>query len=120
MRNSVRVTAVWPSGSPTSSALPVDFGYYAAGTMAISGAWTNAAVGIQTDMYPGVPFHFLDSQAGYTGVSLPSASGNAYHAMPVEWFYAHGENTVHLWSHNGSGSGVPQAGARTVILDLKD
>lgn len=119
IRENVRVTAVWPSGSPTSSALPLDWGYYGLGTVTISGAWTNAHLGLQVQMYAGLALPLMDWQGSYTGVSIPSATGNVVRQMPDNWFHPRGNNAVLLWSHDGSGSGVPQAAARTVIVDLK-
>ncbi len=116
MRNFVRFTATWPSGSPTSSPFPVEMGYFAGGILHISGAWTNSQIGLQHVVF-GLNFPTMDNQAGWTGMSIPSASGNASIACPEFWFLANG--TVRLWSHNGSGSGVPQAAARTIVVDLK-
>lgn len=114
-RNFVRFTATWPSGSHTSSTFPVEMGYFAGGVLHISGAWTDSQIGIQHDVF-GLQFPTMDNQLGWTGVSLASASGNASIVAPEWWFYANG--TVRLWSHS-AGSGVPQAAARTVVVDLK-
>lgn len=118
-RNFNRVTAVWPSGSPTSSALPVPAGYYAMSQVHISGAWTNSHIGLQQYVF-GLWFPLMDWQGGFTGVSIPTASGNASLECPPNWFPAgQDDHSVRLWSHDGTGSGVPQGNVRTVVVDFK-
>lgn len=114
-----RVTAVWASGSPTSSAIDAPWGHMAGGQLHISGAWTNSHIGLQQTVF-GLWFPLMDWQCGFTGVSIPSASGNATLQMPPNWFATYGgDKKVVLWSHNGTGSGVPQGNPRTVVIDLK-
>lgn len=113
------VTAVWPSGSPTSSALPVPFTHAKGATITISGAWTNSHIGLQCAVIPGLFLDYKDWQGGYTGVSVPSASGNTTFGAPPNWYYAPGGDFgARLWSHDGTGSGVPQAAARTVLVTV--
>lgn len=119
-RAHTRVTAVWASGSPTSSALAVPFGDMAGGTLHISGGFTDSKIGIQHYVF-GQWQPFLDWQGGYTGVSIASASGNASLMCPPSWFDVFGkDHTVKLWSHDGTGANVAQTGAHTLVLDLKD
>jgi hypothetical protein len=113
------VTAAWPSGSPTSSALPVPFLHAKGATVTISGAWTNAAIGLQCAVIPGLFLPLVDWQGGYSGVSVASASGNTTMQAPPAWYYAPGaDNEVMLWSHDGTGSGVPQGNTRTVLVSV--
>lgn len=119
-RGFTRVTAVWPSGSPTSSALAVPWGHLAGGVLHISGAWTDAKIGLQVRVF-GQWQPLRDWQGGYTGVSIASASGDAAHQCPPAWFYANGrDHEVKLWAHDGTGVSVNQAAARAVVLDAKD
>lgn len=114
------VTAVWPSGSPTSSALAVPWGHLAGGLLHISGAWTDAAIGIDQYVF-GQWSPVYDWQAGVTGVSIPSARANASHQCPPAWFYINGrDREVRLRSFSGTGSAIPQGDTRTVMLSLKD
>jgi hypothetical protein len=93
-------------------------GHLAGGVLHLSGAWTDAAIGLQINVF-GTWQGFADWQAGYTGVSIPSAIANMSHECPPAWFYAAGkDHQVKLWSHS-AGSGVPQAAARTIVLDFK-
>lgn len=119
-RDFSHVTAVWPSGSPTSSALAIPFGHFAGGTLHISGDWTDAQIAL--DVYTFGQWNRLyDWQAGYTGVTIPSARANASIQCPPAWFYVGGrDHTVRLVSVSGTGSGIPQAAARTIVLELKD
>jgi hypothetical protein len=92
----------------------------AGGVLHISGAWTNAKIGLQVNVF-GQWQHVLDWQGGYTGVSIASASGNASHQCPPAWFYANGgDHQVKLYSHDGTGTAVQQTDVRTVVLSLKD
>ena len=118
MRGFNTVTAYWPSGSPTSSALPISLGYYGAASLHISGDWTEAHIGLRLQLESGVTFPYADWQAGWSGVSIPSASGNVSLQAPPNWFNA--ARHACLWSHDGTGNNVPQAAARTVIVDLKE
>lgn len=114
-----RVTAVWASASPTSNALDVPFGHMGAAAIHISGAWTNSHIGLQQYVFSQWQ-PCRDEQAGFTGVSLPSASGNCSHQGPLNWFnFAGSDGEFKLWSHDGTGSGVAQAAARTVVVDFK-
>lgn len=120
MRNFTRVTAVWPSGSPTSSALEVPWGHMAGGLLHISGAWTDAAIGIEQLVF-GQWNRVYDWQGGTTGTNIPTARANASFECPPAWFYVNGrDHEVRLVSYSGTGSGIPQASARTIVLDLKD
>ena len=113
------VTAVWPSGSPTSSALPVPFTHAKGAAVTISGAWTDSHIGLQTEVIAGLWMPFADWQGDYTGVSIPTASGNTTMQAPPNWFYAPGaDHQVKLWSHDGTGSGVPQGDTRTVLVTI--
>lgn len=119
-RASTRVTAVWPSGSPTSSALAVPWGDMAGGILHISGAWTDAKIGIEQNVF-GQWNRVYDWQGGLTGVSIPSAIANASLECPPAWFYVGGrDHEVRLVSYSGTGSGIPQAAARYIVIDLKD
>lgn len=118
-RRYIRITAVWPASSPTSSGLPIPVGSMAGAVMHISGGFTNAHIGLQFSAF-GQWQPLMDWQAGFTGVSIPSASGNASIQCPPAWFYANGDDhTVVLFSHNGTGAAVNQAAARTIVLDFK-
>ena len=119
IRSFSRCTAVWPSGSPTSSALPIPFGHMAAVELHISGAWTDAQIGLQRYVFDQWQ-PIMDANAQWTGMNLPSASGNCSFACPINWFNSCGQDgEVKLWSNNGTGSGIAQAAARTVVLDFK-
>lgn len=120
MRYQTIVTATWASGSPTSNALPVGFDNHKGATVCISGAWTDCAIGLQIDVVGGLFMPLMDWQAGWTGVSIASASGNAVHQAPPSWYYAGGtDGKVRLWSHDGTGANVQQADTRTVLVMLK-
>ncbi len=119
VRGFTRITAVWPSGSPTSSALPAPWGQFAGAQLHISGAWTHGYIGLKQYVF-GAWQPLCDQLGGWTGVAIPTASGNCSLVCPPNWFYANGgDNTVMLWTHDGTGSGIPQADTRTVVLDLK-
>jgi hypothetical protein len=119
-RNFSHVTALWPSGSYTSAPLSIPVGHFAGGIVHISGAWTDAQLGLDTLVF-GQWNRVYDWQGGYTGVTIPSARANASIQCPPAWFYVGGgDNTVRLVSVSGTGSGIPQGNARTLVLELKD
>jgi hypothetical protein len=103
----------------TSSAIPVPWGHLAGGTLHISGSWTDAQIGLEVKVFNQWQ-PVLDQNCQYTGMCIPTATGNASFNMPVNWFFVcGGDSEVVLWSNNGTASGVPQAAARTIVLDLK-
>lgn len=113
------VTATWPSGSPTSAPLPVPFVDAKGATITISGAWTNSHIGLQCQVISGLFLPYKDWQGGFTGVSIPTASGNTTMEAPPDWYYVPGQdNGVRLWSHDGTGSSVPQGDVRTVLVTV--
>ena len=119
-RDYATVTAVWASGSYTSAPIPIPWGHMAGGMVHISGAWTDSQIAIERNVF-GQWNRCYDWQAGYTGMTIPSARANASLQCPPNWFYVGGgDNTVRLASVSGTGSGIPQAAARTLVLELKD
>lgn len=117
------VTLPWPSASPTSSAIPIEWAQVKGGLVAISGAWSNSHLGLMVNIGYGLN-KLNDWQGGYTGVSIPSASGNVVYQCPPAWFYVAGsdrgqQGQVCLWSHDGTGTNVAQGNARYVTLQLK-
>jgi hypothetical protein len=95
-------------------------GHLAGGEIHISGDWTDSHISVQRYVFSQWN-PVLDWQAGYTGVSIPSASANHSIQMPPSWFMFGGkDHEVRLYSHDGTGSGVVQTDVRTVVCDFKD
>jgi hypothetical protein len=119
-RDFVNVTATFPSGSPTSS--PVSFRGYAMGMAQIASGFTGFWLGAQVSL-PGGPYLPLpgrNNTYGDTDVATQLATAQASTAFLVAlppYFFA--AESVCLWSHDGSGSGMPQTSARQVVVGLK-
>lgn len=108
----------WPSGSPTSSALDLrPHGARAAAIWLYSG-WTDSNMAIEASP-DGTGYAFMRNSGG-TAVTIAPATANmtGMYEAPPEWYIAFGHPFVRLASISGTGSGIPQATARTVKMML--
>lgn len=108
----------WPSGSPTSSAIDLrPHGGRAAAVWLYSG-WTDSSMVIEASP-DGTGYAFMRN-TGNNPVTItpPTAQMTAFMETPPEWYIAFGHPFVRLASISGTGSGIPQATARTVKMML--
>ena len=91
---------------------------YAAGIVILPAVWTEADLGLKVcGSAEGtfVPLKDLSNAYG-TDVSVDGAAASAAYPLPLMAFAA---PYIKLWSHDGSGNGVNQDSARTLIVFLK-
>jgi len=120
IRDFVHLTATFVSGSPTSNA--VSMRGYAMGMAQIasgfSGMWLGAQISIAGG--PVLPLPGRYNTYGDVDVATQLATAQAttaFLAPLAPYFFA--ADALCLWSHDGTGSGIPQTSARTVTIALK-
>ncbi len=112
-------TMVWPSGSPTSSAIDLQPHGGRAAAVHLFNGWTSGMIAIEVSL-DGTGYGLFRSSGGalaaITGIAIAAMTG-VYEAPP-EWYIALAHPYVRLASVTGTGSGIPQASARTVKMLL--
>jgi len=96
-------------------------GAWSLGMLWLPSAFTGFGLGAQIATAGGAFVPLVDRSNAYgTDVSVVTPTAQLVTAwaapMPAFWFAA---DEVKLYSHNGSGSGMPQTSARTVTISLK-
>ena len=119
LRGYQELTVTFASGSAVSN--PFTASNFALGNYWLPSAFTGLALGAQVAPIGGAFSNLVDHSNGYgTDVSnvLPTAQLTTQYAgaMPGYWFAA---GAIKLFSHDLSGSGIPQTSARSVIVSLK-
>lgn len=119
LRGYQELTVTFASGSAVSN--PFTANNFALGNYWLPSAFTGLALGAQVAPAGGTYATLVDHSNAYgTDVSniLPTAQLVAVlpGAFPGYWFAAGG---IKLFSHDGSGSGIPQTSARVVNISLK-
>jgi hypothetical protein len=112
-------TMTWPSGSPTSSAIDLQPHGGRAAALHLFSGWTDSMIAIEVSL-DGTGYGLFRNSggavAGVTGIATAAATG-VYEAPP-EWYIALAHPFVRLAAVSGTGSGIPQATARTVKMLL--
>lgn len=120
IRSYTAFTVTFPSGSPTSNPFALAIQGQALGNMFIPSGFTGFGLGAQIGTAAAALVGLKDKDNAYgTDVSIvmPTAQLVAAEArpMPDYWF---GAGFVALWSHDGTGSGMPQTSARVVTIEV--
>ena len=119
-RDLYRVAVSFPSGSPTST--PFACGPYALGMVQIASGATGFWLGFQVSIAGGpyLPVPGRANTYGDVDVATQLATAQASTAfialLPPYQFAA---DSAVLWTHDGTGSGIPQTLARQCMISMK-
>lgn len=119
-RDYARVTASFPSGSPTST--PFTCAPFAMGMAQLASAMTGFWLGVQVSIAGGpyLPLVGRSLTYGDTDVATQLATAQATTAFMVPLPpYMFAADSAVLWTHDGTGVAMPQTSARAVMIGLK-
>jgi hypothetical protein len=117
LRGAFVATAQIPSGQATSHTVPVGMTRYASLWVGISGAWTDAHIGLYALLDGNIWVPVRGWTSGYASAIIHHPSGQAMHQGPPRWGGA--VSAIRLWSQDGTGADVAQEDDRPLTLYFK-